>query len=153
MKITLLCTGKTNDKHVIELVSVYKSRLKNYCNFSIVETPDVKSAGPVELKKKETALLKKEALKADHVILLDEKGHSFTSVQFSGFIEKKQIESKKHLIFIVGGAYGFSEEIYAMAHDKISLSKMTFPHQLVRLFFVEQLYRAFTILHHEPYHH
>ena len=153
MKITFLCTGKTSDKHVTELMQVYMKRIGNYCSFQVIETADVKSTGPVESKKKETLQLKKEIEKADHIVLLDETGKEMSSKKFAEFIEKKQLMRKKHLIFVIGGAHGFSDEIYKMAHEKISLSQMTFPHQLIRVLFLEQLYRAFTILHNEPYHH
>ncbi len=153
MKITLLCTGRTNDRQVAELMKRYVTRIENNCSFQLVETPDVKSTAPADLKKKESILILKEAKRADHLILLDEKGKEFSSVQFSAYIAKQQMNRKKNLLFVVGGAYGFSDETYAIANDKMSLSKMTFPHQLVRLFFLEQLYRAFTILNNEQYHH
>jgi len=153
MKISLLCTGKTTDVHVQELMQVYAKRIGKYCSFKLIETTDVKSLDKTTLKKKETALMKTAIANADHIILLDETGKEFTSQQFSAFVQKKQLENKKHVLFIIGGAFGFSNEMYDLAHEKICLSKMTFPHQLVRLIFLEQLYRAFTILHHEPYHH
>ena len=153
MKITFLCTGKTNDKHVAELMKLYKKRLDNYCTLKVVETADVKSSNAAEAKKKETLLLKKEIEKADCIALLDEAGKEMTSKQFAAFIQKKQLASIKHLLFVIGGAYGFSKEIYTKANDKLSLSQMTFPHQIIRIIFLEQLYRAFTILNNEPYHH
>lgn len=153
MKITFLCTGKTNDKHVAELMKVYEKRITNYCTLKVVETADVKSSNPAEAKKKETLLLKKEIEKADCIALLDEAGKEMTSKQFAAFIQKKQLASIKHLLFVIGGAHGFSEEIYTKANDKLSLSQMTFPHQIIRIIFLEQLYRAFTILNNEPYHH
>lgn len=153
MDITFLSTGKTTDKLIAESCTKYIKRLKNYTTFSWKETQDVKSLPPVEMRNREGMLLKKHFDKSDHIILLDEKGKQYSSNEFSNFIEQKQKENKKHIIFILGGAYGFSEEIYSMAHEKISLSKMTFPHQLVRLIFLEQLYRAYTIIKNEPYHH
>ncbi len=153
MKITFLCTGKTNSKQVSELMKMYQNRISNYCSFQVIETADVKLSNAAEAKKKETLLLKKEIAKADCIVVLDETGNEMTSKQFASFIQKKQLASKKHLLFVIGGAYGFGEEIYTAAQDKISLSQMTFPHQLIRLIFLEQLYRAFTILHNEPYHH
>ncbi|MFI5170800.1 MAG: 23S rRNA (pseudouridine(1915)-N(3))-methyltransferase RlmH [Chitinophagales bacterium] len=153
MNITFLSTGKTSDKAIAENCRKYVSRLNNYCSFNWIETQDVKSLPPVVMKTKEGALLKKYLNKGDHIILLDEKGKEFTSPAFAKFLLQKQVENKKHVIFILGGAHGFSEEIQALANEKMSLSKMTFPHQLVRVIFLEQLYRAFTIIKNEPYHH
>ncbi len=153
MKITLLCTGKTNEKQVSDLMQRYITRINNYCTFHIVETTDIKSNNTTDLKKKESALILKAAKQSDHLILLDEKGKEHTSIQFSAYIAKKQMDRTKHILFVIGGAFGFSEEVYKAAHAKMSLSKMTFPHQLVRIFFLEQVYRAFTILNNEQYHH
>lgn len=153
MKISFLCTGKTTDSHVSALMKMYINRLANYCTFNLIETAEIKSAHPADTKKKETLLIKKEIEKADAIVLLDETGEQLSSKEFAVFIQKKQLASKKHLIFVIGGAYGFSDEIYKTAGDKISLGRMTFPHQLVRVIFLEQLYRAFSILKNEPYHH
>lgn len=153
VKVTFLSVGKTHDREIAALCERYVQRLKIQCNFQWIETQDIKSSNPQELKTKEGQLIRQHTGKSDHIILLDETGKQFTSREFSAFIQKKQLENKKQILFVLGGAFGFSEEIYALAAEKISLSKMTFPHQLVRLIFVEQLYRAYSILNNEPYHH
>lgn len=153
MNITFLSIGKTTDKQVAAGCEVYNKRIKKYIGFIWKETTDIKSLSPSEMKIREGELIKKHIEKGDHIILLDELGRQFTSKEFSGYISQKQMENKKQLVFVLGGAYGFSEDIYKLANEKISLSKMTFPHQMVRLIFLEQLYRAFTIIKNEPYHH
>ena len=156
MKITLLTIGKTEDKYLLEGIDKYLKRLKHYIQFSISELPELKNTKNLSedlQKSKEAELIFKEITSADHVILLDEKGTEFSSVQFADFLNKKTISNVQHLIFIVGGPYGFDGSIYNRANGKISLSQMTFSHQMIRLFFVEQMYRAFTILKGEPYHH
>lgn len=156
MKVTLLCVGKTDDKHVLEGIAVYKKRLKHYTNFEIVIIPDIKNSKNLtqnQQKAKEAEILLKNISNIDYVILLDERGKEFSSIEFSAFLEKQMLSSVTQLVFIVGGPYGFDDSIYQRANFKISLSKMTFSHQMIRMFFVEQLYRAFTILRNEPYHH
>lgn len=156
MKITLLVIGKTEEKYLKEGIEKYLKRLKHYINFSIVELPELKNTKSLtedQQKAKEAELIRKNISSTDHLILLDEKGDEYTSSQFSGFLNKKMLGSVQNLVFIVGGPYGFDQGIYNEAASKISLSKMTFSHQMVRLFFTEQLYRAFTILKGEPYHH
>jgi len=156
MKVTLLCVGKTDDKHVLEGIDVYKKRLKHYTNFEIVIIPDIKNSKNLtqnQQKAKEAEILLKNISNIDYVILLDERGKEFSSIEFSTFLEKQMLSSVTQLIFIIGGPYGFDDNIYQRANFKISLSKMTFSHQMIRMFFVEQLYRAFTILRNEPYHH
>lgn len=153
MQITFISTGKTNEKLMVEQCAMYAKRLGNYIKFEWKETQDVKSLPPAEAKIKEGESIKKLLSKGDFIVLLDETGMSFTSQEFARHIHKKQVENKKHLVFILGGAHGFSDALYTLANEKISLSKMTFPHQMVRLIFLEQLYRAFTILNNEPYHH
>ncbi|PWG80054.1 23S rRNA (pseudouridine(1915)-N(3))-methyltransferase RlmH [Pararcticibacter amylolyticus] len=156
MKITLLVIGKTEEKYLKEGIEKYLKRLKHYINFSIVELPELKNTKSLtedQQKAKEAELIRKNISSTDHLILLDEKGDEYTSSQFSGFLNKKMLGSVQNLVFIVGGPYGFDPGIYNEAASKISLSKMTFSHQMVRLFFTEQLYRAFTILKGEPYHH
>lgn len=156
MKITLLTVGKTEDKYLLEGIDRYVKRLKHYIQFNISEFPELKNTKnlPEGLQKsKESELIFKQIAPADHLILLDEKGDELSSVQFADFLNKKTISNVQHLVFIVGGPYGFDESIYNRANGKISLSKMTFSHQMIRLFFVEQIYRAFTILKGEPYHH
>lgn len=156
MKITLLTIGKTEDSYIKEGIEKYLKRLKHYISFKIVELPELKNTKSLTIdqqKAKEAELINKNILNTDQLILLDEKGKELSSVQFSGFLNKKMLGSVQHLVFIVGGPYGFDPSIQNRADDKISLSKMTFSHQMVRLFFVEQLYRSFTILKGEPYHH
>lgn len=156
MKITLLTIGKTEDSYIKEGIEKYLKRLKHYISFKIVEVPELKNTKSLTIdqqKAREAEIINKNILNTDQLILLDEKGKEFSSVQFSGFLNKKMLGSVQHLVFVVGGPYGFDPSIQNRADDKISLSKMTFSHQMVRLFFVEQLYRSFTILKGEPYHH
>lgn len=156
MKISLLTIGKTTDRSVGELIDRYSARISHYIDFEIVTIPDLRSTrGLTESQQKAkegTALL--GALKtSDRVVLLDERGQEFSSRAFATNIQKRMTAADKRLVFAVGGPYGFSEEVYARADAMMSLSKMTFPHELARLFFVEQVYRAMTILRGEPYHH
>ena len=156
MKITLIAVGKTEDKYLIEGIDKYLSRLKHYINFNILIIPDIKNSKNLteaQQKSKEAEFIAKQINPTDVVILLDEKGKKLSSVSFSDYLNKQMIGSVQHLVFIIGGPYGFDETIYKRANTSISLSDMTFSHQMVRLFFVEQLYRAFSILKNEPYHH
>ncbi len=156
MKITLLCIGKTDEKYLLEGIEKYTKRLKFYVNFSIVVLPDiknVKSLSAEQQKDKEALLILKQLKPQDFVALLDEHGKEFRSLEFSAYLEKMMIQSVQHLVFVIGGPYGFDQKIYDRAKSKISLSKMTFSHQMIRLFFTEQLYRAFSIMKGEPYHH
>ncbi|WP_437917772.1 23S rRNA (pseudouridine(1915)-N(3))-methyltransferase RlmH [Sphingobacterium sp. LRF_L2] len=156
MKISLLCIGKTDESFIREGIENYMKRLKHYINFELVVIPDLKNAKNLtqDLQKiKEGELLLKQVNNVDFVVLLDERGKDYRSVDFSKFLEQKMIGSVSHIIFIIGGPYGFSDELYERANQKLSLSKMTFSHQMVRLFFIEQIYRAFTIIRNEPYHH
>lgn len=156
MKITLLIIGKTEDAYLKEGIDKYFKRLKHYTKIEITEIPELKNTKaltPDQQKTKEAELVLKKLTVTDHVILLDEKGAELTSAQFAAWIDKKALGSISNLIFIVGGPYGFDQSVYQRANDKISLSRMTFSHQMVRLFFAEQLYRAFTIIKGEPYHH
>ena len=155
MKIILLNTGKTDSNELNKLISIYEKRLSRFLPFEIqyVQTP--KNAGrikPAELKRQEGELLLQKINDADYIILLDEKGKQFTSNEFAQFLQGQMNKGIKKIIFISGGAYGFSEELYQKAHVKLSISKMTTTHQLIRLFFTEQLYRAFTIINNHPYH-
>lgn len=155
MKINLLCIGKTDEKKISELISYYIKRLPKHWNFEIIEIPDVKNARnltPDLLKKEEAKLFNLNIESTDLVVLLDEKGKEFTSREFAQKLDGYQNNSIKRICFLVGGAYGFSEEIYTRANEKLSLSKMTFTHQMIRLFFVEQVYRADQILQGKPYH-
>ena len=155
MKINLLCIGKTDDKEIKNLINYYITRLPRHWNFEITEIPDVKNARnltPDLLKKEEAKLFLNIIENTDLVILLDEKGKQFTSREFAQKLDSYQNNSIKKICFLVGGAYGFSEEMYQRANEKISISKMTFTHQMIRLFFVEQIYRADQILQGKPYH-
>jgi 23S rRNA (pseudouridine1915-N3)-methyltransferase len=156
MKITLLQTGKTSDKNILELTDLYSSRIKRYSVFEIITLPDMKNTRnmPVEEQKvKEAAKIIQSLNEDDYIILLDEKGKELRTIEFSETLEKMFFLPKKRIVFVIGGPWGFSKAIYDRADFKMSLSKMTFPHQLVRLLFLEQLYRAFTIIKGEPYHH
>ena len=156
MKITLLTVGKTDKDWVKQGLDIYLSRLKHYIPFSIVEIPELKNVSALtkdQIKNKEGELILKQLQPGDHVILLDEGGKEFRSTEFAAWIEHKQNISTKRLVFIVGGPYGFAPKVYDAVHEKLSLSKMTFSHQMIRLLFVEQLYRAYTIINHLPYHH
>lgn len=155
MKVELWAIGKTNEKYLDTGIDIYLKRLKHYLPFQFNILPDIKNAGKLkalQLKEKEGEYILKNIKSEDFLILLDEKGKTFSSVQFAQFLEQKFALSKKRMIFVVGGAFGFSETVYRRADAKLSLSDMTFSHQMVRLFFVEQLYRAMTILRNEPYH-
>ncbi|HCN83852.1 MAG TPA: 23S rRNA (pseudouridine(1915)-N(3))-methyltransferase RlmH [Sphingobacteriaceae bacterium] len=156
MKITLLTIGKTEDKYLLEGMDKYLKRLVHYTSFKILELPELKNTKSLseELQKsKEAELIFKQISPADHIILMDEKGEELSSVQFADFLNKKIVSNVQQLVFVVAGPYGFDTSIYNRANGKLSFSKMTFSHQMIRLFFVEQLYRAFTILKGEPYHH
>lgn len=155
MKFNLICIGKTDSKEISNLIDYYLPRLPKHWNFEIFALPDVKNAknlSPDLLKKEEAKLFFNHIENSDLVVLLDEKGKEYTSRQFSEKVDFWLGSSVKKVNFLIGGAYGFSEEIYQRANEKISLSKMTFTHQMIRLFFVEQIYRASTILQGKPYH-
>ncbi len=155
MRINLLCIGKTDDKKITELISYYIARLPKHWNFEMIEIPDAKNARNLSaelLKKEEAKLFFNQIENTDLVILLDEKGKEFTSREFAQKLNNYQNNSIKRVCFLIGGAYGFSEEMYNRAQEKLSLSKMTFTHQMIRLFFVEQIYRADQILQGKPYH-
>jgi 23S rRNA (pseudouridine1915-N3)-methyltransferase len=156
MNIRLIVVGKTNANYLKTGESDYEDRLKHYCKFEELLIPQIKNGGKLsnkDLKIKEGKLILKYIDSVDQVVILDEKGKSFSSIDFSNFLNKKLLTSAKSLVFVIGGAFGFSEEVYKRANSKISLSKMTFSHQMIRLIFKEQLYRAFTILKGEKYHH
>ena len=156
MKIKLIVIGKTKSKFIIDGENEYQKRLKYYCKFSELLIPDIKNAGKLskkELKEKEGNLVLESIKNSNYVILLDDKGLTLSSTDFSEFLNKKMVSSSNELVFVVGGAFGFSENVYKRANTKLSLSKMTFSHQMVRMIFKEQLYRAFTILKGEKYHH
>jgi len=156
MQTLLLLVGKTNDSRLISLMEDFAQRINRYHRFEIQIIPEIKNKGKMSeiiQKQMEGKLIFEKIKGGDWIVLLDEKGKSFNSIGFSKYINSKRLSSHKRLIYIVGGPYGFSEEVYAKAHEKIALSRMTFPHQMVRLFFLEQLYRANTLLNNEPYHH
>ena len=156
MQIKLLTIGKTDDKRLQSLIDDYQKRLGHYIKFEFDVVPDlkkVKHLSEEQQKQKEGQLILNKVTSSDVLILLDENGKQQDSVVFANYLQKHMNSGIKQLVFVIGGPYGFSEEVYARANGKISLSKMTFSHQMVRLFFVEQLYRAFTILRNEPYHH
>jgi 23S rRNA (pseudouridine1915-N3)-methyltransferase len=156
MKIALLQTGKTTDRNMAELVDLYSKRIKKYISFEVITLPELKNTRnmPVqEQQVKEATKIIQSVSDDDYVVLLDERGKEYRTIEFSSFLEKAFLLPKKRIIFIIGGPWGFSETVYAKADQKISLSKMTFSHQMVRLLFLEQLYRVFTIIKGEPYHH
>ena len=156
MKIKLIVVGKTKSKFLVEGEKVYSERLKHYCKFTEFIIPNVKNSSKLStlvLKNNEGKSLLSAINNSAEVILLDENGSSFSSFEFSKFLNKKLLSSNKELVFVIGGAFGFSGEVYNRADLKLSLSKMTFSHQMIRLIFKEQLYRAFTILKGEKYHH
>ncbi len=156
MKIVLLVVGKTNDAHFIAGIDEYMQRIRHYVPFTLEVIPELKntkSLSEAQQKEKEADLLLKAFLPGDYIILLDEHGKEYRSMEFASWMEKRMATGVKRLIFVVGGPYGFSPRIYSTAQEKISLSKMTFSHQMIRLIFVEQIYRAMTIINHEPYHH
>jgi len=156
MKIVLMQTGKTTEKHIAEGVEVYSARIRKYSGFEIITLPDIKNARNMpeqEHKSREGKKIVTSTGEGDFIVLLDEKGKEFSTVEFSEWMKKRLMSSGSRILFVIGGPWGFSDEVYNIADLKISLSRMTFPHQLVRLIFVEQLYRAFTIIKGEPYHH
>jgi 23S rRNA (pseudouridine1915-N3)-methyltransferase len=156
MNIKLLAIGKTDNKNLQTLIEEYTKRLSFYIKFDLEVIPDIKNVKNLsesQQKEKEGELILSKLTATDQLILLDENGKSFSSVGFSDYLQKKMNTGIKTLVFVIGGPYGFSEEVYQKSQGKISLSEMTFSHQMVRLFFIEQLYRGFTILKNEPYHH
>ncbi|MEO1030850.1 MAG: 23S rRNA (pseudouridine(1915)-N(3))-methyltransferase RlmH [Bacteroidota bacterium] len=156
MQIKLIAIGKTDNKQLQALIEDYQKRLSHYIRFEFDIIPDIKNVkhlSEAQQKEKEGELILSKTQKSDVLILLDEHGKQMDSVAFSGYLQKHMNSGIKTLIFVIGGPYGFSEAIYNRANGKLGLSKMTFSHQMVRLFFIEQLYRGFTILRNEPYHH
>jgi 23S rRNA (pseudouridine1915-N3)-methyltransferase len=156
MQIKLLAIGKTDNKAIQTLIDDYSSRLGHYIRFELEVIPDLKQSKSLSeslQKEKEGELILKKLSSSDELVLLDERGKTFSSLEFSDYLQKKMNSGLKQLVFVIGGPYGFSEAVYERAHGKISLSKMTLSHQMIRPFVVEQLYRAMTILRNEPYHH
>lgn len=156
MKITLLAIGKTDTKYFIDAIGEYQKRLEHYIPYEMQIIPDLKNTKSLTIdqqKEKEGELILKALQPGDYLVLLDERGKEYSSMQFASYIEKKTHTVNKRLVFVIGGPYGFSQAVYDKASEKLTLSRMTFSHQMIRLIFVEQLYRAMTILNNEPYHH
>ena len=156
MKITLLTVGRTDVEWVRKGLDLYVSRLRHYVPFSLIEIPELKNVSALareQIKQKEGELVLKALKPSDCVILVDERGREYRSIEFSAMLEDRMSRGGRDLVFVVGGAYGFSDAVYSRSDEKISLSKMTFSHQMLRKIFAEQLYRAFTIMKGEPYHH
>lgn len=156
MQIRLLAIGKTDHAAIQELIDEYSKRLGFYIKFDLEIIPDIKNTKSLSeemQKEKEGEQILKKLTNSDELVILDEQGKQYSSVDFAEFLQKKMNSGLKQLVFVIGGPYGFSQEVYGRANGKISLSKMTFSHQMVRPFFIEQLYRGYTILRNEPYHH
>ena len=156
MKIELTVIGKTSIGYLKQGIDEYIKRLKHYVPFEIKYIDDIKNTKNIsedQQKRTEGAKILSLLDKSDFVVLLDEHGKEYTSVQYSSYIQKRMLSGAKKVVFVIGGPYGFSQEVYDRANDKISFSKMTFNHEMIRLIFTEQLYRAYTIINHEPYHH
>ncbi|MDO8968010.1 23S rRNA (pseudouridine(1915)-N(3))-methyltransferase RlmH [Algoriphagus sp.] len=156
MQIKLIAIGKTDHPAIQKLIEEYSTRLGFYIRFEMEVIPDLKNTKSLSeqiQKEKEGDLILKKIQSADELILLDERGKTFSSIEFSEFLQKKMNSGLKQLVLVIGGPYGFSDAVYSRGNGKISLSKMTFSHQMIRPFLIEQLYRAFTILRNEPYHH
>jgi len=156
MKIKIIAIGKTHKSFLVDGENEYIKRIKKYVAIEKIEIPDLKNAKKLtfnQIKEKEGKLLLSKIEPHSLIVLLDEKGKEFTSMKFSNWIQDKMNRGYKNIIFLIGGAYGFSDEVYKAANEKIALSKMTFSHQMIRMLFTEQIYRAYTILNNEPYHH
>lgn len=156
MKIELAVIGKTSIGYLKQGIDEYIKRLKHYVPFEIKYINDIKNTKNIsedQQKRTEGAKILSLLDKSDFVVLLDEHGKEYTSMQYSSYIQKRMLSGVKKVVFVIGGPYGFSQEVYDRANDKISFSKMTFNHEMIRLIFTEQLYRAYTIINHEPYHH
>ena len=156
MNIELIVIGKTDQQEVASLVEQYAKRVNHYCKFTVTTIADVKNTrnmAPSRQKQLAGEMILRLISEGDWVVLMDERGRQFTSMEYASWLQKRMLSGVKRLAIVIGGPYGFSEEVYQRANEKISLSKMTFSHQIVRAIFAEQLYRAFTILNNEPYHH
>ena len=156
MTLELILIGKTDSKEVAALVEMYARRVNFYCKFAITTLPDVRNTRNLTFKQQRTAegeAILRQLGEGDYAVLLDERGTEYRSVEFAGWLQKRLNSGVKRLAMVIGGPYGFSDEVYARADALLSLSRMTFSHQIVRAIFAEQIYRAFTILHNEPYHH
>ena len=156
MNIELIVIGKTDQQEVASLVEQYAKRVNHYCKFTVMTIADVKNTrnmAPSRQKQLEGEMILKLISEGDWLVLMDERGRQFTSMEYADWLQKRMLSGVKRVAIVIGGPYGFSDEVYKRANEKISLSKMTFSHQIVRAIFAEQLYRAFTILNNEPYHH
>ncbi len=156
MKVVLLVVGKTTDRHFEAGIAEYASRLSHYLQFSIEVIPELKSTRSMsqgEQKEREAIMIAKALQPSDHVVLLDEHGTERTSMEFAAWMQRKMAMGLRRMVFVVGGPYGFADSVHMLAKEKVSVSRMTFSHQMIRLIFVEQIYRAMTILNNEPYHH
>lgn len=156
MTITLILVGKTDNRHLEALINDYKKRLSFFVKYENIIIPDLKKKKNMEIelqKEKEGELILSKISTSDFVVLLDEHGHEYTSTKMANWLQKRMNTGLKNLVFVIGGPYGFSPAVYARGNQKLALSKMTFSHQMIRLFFTEQLYRAFSILKNLPYHH
>ena len=156
MNIELIVIGKTDQQEVAALVEQYAKRVNHYCKFTVTTIADVKNTrnmAPSRQKQLEGEMILKLISEGDWLVLMDERGRQFTSMEYADWLQKRMLSGVKRVAIVIGGPYGFSDEVYKRANEKISLSKMTFSHQIVRAIFAEQLYRAFTILNNEPYHH
>ena len=156
MNIELLVVGKTDSKEVEALVELYVRRVNFYCKFSVTTLPDVRNTRSLTQNQQRTAegeAILRQLAAGDHVVLLDERGDEMRSVEFAYWLQKRMLGGVRRLVLVIGGPYGFSDAVYARADGRLSLSRMTFSHQIVRAIFAEQIYRAFAILNHEPYHH
>ena len=156
MTVELIVIGKADSKEIAALVEMYARRVNFYCKFAVTALPDVRNTRNLTVKQQRTAegeAILRQTTDGDYVVLLDERGEEMRSVEFAYWLQKRMNSGLKRLCFVIGGPYGFSKEVYARADAKISLAAMTFSHQMIRVLFAEQLYRAFTILNNEPYHH
>ncbi len=156
MNIELLVVGKTDSKEVEALVELYARRVTRYCRFAVTALPDVRNTRSLTQNQQRTAegeAILRQLAAGDHVVLLDERGDEMRSVEFAYWLQKRMLGGVRRLVLVIGGPYGFSDAVYARADGRLSLSRMTFSHQIVRAIFAEQIYRAFAILNHEPYHH
>jgi 23S rRNA (pseudouridine1915-N3)-methyltransferase len=156
MNIELIVVGKTDSREVESLVEMYSKRINRYCKFAVTTIADVrntKNMASSRQKQLEGELILRQVGEGDYLVLMDERGTQFSSMEYADWLQKRMLSGVKRLLLVIGGPYGFSQEVYDRANGKISLSRMTFSHQIVRAIFAEQLYRAFTILHNEPYHH
>jgi len=156
MNIELLVIGKTDSKEVEALVELYVRRVNRYCRFAVTALPDVRNTRSLTQNQQRTAegeAILRQLAAGDHVVLLDERGDEMRSVEFAYWLQKRMLGGVRRLVLVIGGPYGFSDAVYARADGRLSLSRMTFSHQIVRAIFAEQIYRAFAILNHEPYHH